>query len=91
MRREALALGLDARADAACNLYITLPGRSGEGGLMIGSHVDSVPCGGNFDGAAGVLMGLAVVSGYRRAGIVPPRDITGMVIRAEESTWFNAS
>ena len=91
MRREALALGLDVRTDAASNLYITLPGRSGEGALMIGSHLDSVPCGGNFDGAAGVLMGLAVLSGYRRAGIVPPRDITVMVIRAEESAWFNAS
>ncbi len=91
VRKEALALGLDIRTDAASNLYLTMRGQGAEPGLMIGSHLDSVPSGGNFDGAAGVLMGLAVLSGFRRAGIVPPRDITVMAIRAEESAWFNAS
>ncbi len=91
VRQEALSLGLEVHTDAASNLYMTLRGRTAEPGLMIGSHLDSVPCGGNFDGAAGVLMGLSVVSGYLRAGVVPPRDITVMAIRAEESAWFNAS
>jgi N-carbamoyl-L-amino-acid hydrolase len=36
-------------------------------------------------------MGLSVISGYRNAGVIPPRDITVMAIRAEESTWFGAS
>lgn len=39
--------------------------------------------------AAGVLAGLAVASGMRRAGYVPQRDITVMAIRAEEAVaWF---
>jgi len=91
VRREALALGLEVETDPACNLYMTLPGRSRAPAIFLGSHLDSVPFGGNFDGAAGVLAGLSVVATYRKAGIVPPRDVTVMAIRAEESTWFSAS
>ena len=91
VRREAEALGLRLASDAACNLYMTLPGRQRGPAMMIGSHLDSVPQGGNFDGAAGVLMGLSVLSGCVAAGVVPPRDITIMAIRAEESTWFGTS
>src|SRR5690606_1609644 len=54
-------------------------------------HLDSVPQGGNFDGAAGVLAGLAVAAGYRAAGVAPPQDLVVMATRAEESTWFSAS
>ncbi len=58
---------------------------------MIGSHLDSVPGGGNFDGAAGVLAGLSVMAGFVEAGLAPERDITLIIIRAEESVWFSAS
>ena len=91
VRREAEALGLAIATDAASNLYMTLQGSAQGAATMIGSHLDSVPAGGNFDGAAGVLMGLSVVAGYRAAGRTPPNDVTVMAIRAEESTWFNAS
>lgn len=90
-RREAEALGLRVTTDAAANLYMTLPGTGGGPAIFVGSHLDSVPVGGNFDGAAGVLMGLAVAAGFRQAGLAPPRDLTVMAIRAEESTWFPAS
>lgn len=90
-RREAEALGLAVESDAACNQYVTLPGQFDEPGIVIGSHLDSVPLGGNFDGAAGVLMGLSVLSGFVTASQVPPRSITVMAIRAEESAWFSAS
>jgi N-carbamoyl-L-amino-acid hydrolase len=48
-----------------------------------------VPQGGNFDGAAGVVAGLCVLSGLRKAGVVPPCDLAVMAIRAEESAWFD--
>lgn len=89
--REARRLELEVTRDAARNLYMTLPGHDRSHMVIIGSHLDSVPRGGNYDGAAGVLMGMSVVAGYRRAGLVPPQDITVMAVRAEESTWFNAS
>ncbi|HEY0120790.1 MAG TPA: hydantoinase/carbamoylase family amidase [Rhizobium sp.] len=91
VRREARKLGLEVSTDPGCNLYMTMKGRKEGPSIFIGSHLDSVPMGGNFDGAAGVLLGLSVISGYVRAGIRPPRDITVMAIRAEESTWFGAS
>ncbi len=91
VRREGLRLGLRVETDAALNLYLTLPGLRPGPRIIIGSHLDSVPCGGNFDGAAGVLAGLAVAAGLVRAGVTPPRDLTIMAIRAEESVWFNAS
>lgn len=91
VRREALRLGMTCEIDAGCNLYMTLKGRSGGPGVFIGSHLDSVPHGGNFDGAAGVLAGLAIAAGFRKSGRKPARDLTIMAIRAEESTWFGAS
>ena len=59
--------------------------------IVIGSHLDSVPHGGNFDGAAGVVAGLVAIQALRRLGIRPPRDIVVMGIRAEESIWFQVS
>jgi N-carbamoyl-L-amino-acid hydrolase len=86
---EARKIGLQTTVDAAGNLYVRLPG-SDPGGraIIIGSHLDSVPMGGNFDGAAGVLAGLAVVAGWQNAGFRLAYDVTVMAIRAEESNWF---
>ncbi len=89
--REARRLGMSVATDSAMNLFMTLPGNRQETRLMIGSHLDSVPAGGNFDGAAGVIMGLSVAAGMRAASVRPPHDLTVMAIRAEESAWFNAS
>jgi len=90
--RAAEALGLEIGGDAAANLYMTLPGRDRAAPvLVIGSHLDSVPHGGNFDGAAGVLAGLAAVGALRRMGVTPDCDIVVMGIRAEESVWFQVS
>ncbi|MBA2964451.1 MULTISPECIES: Zn-dependent hydrolase [Ramlibacter] len=89
MARTARGLDLEVSYDAARNLYLTLRGRDrGAPCAMTGSHLDSVPCGGNFDGAAGVVAGLAVLAGWRRAGFVPQADVVVMGVRAEESTWF---
>lgn len=88
IRREADALGLETHTDAVGNLYVTLPGCDRtEPRLMTGSHLDSVPHGGNFDGAAGVLAGLVLLESLA-TGPKPPCDVTLMVIRAEEMIWF---
>jgi N-carbamoyl-L-amino-acid hydrolase len=71
-------------------MYMTVPGTDRTlPRIILGSHLDSVPQGGNFDGAAGVLCGMAVVAGMRQAGFAPKRDVTVMAIRAEEGgAWF---
>jgi beta-ureidopropionase / N-carbamoyl-L-amino-acid hydrolase len=81
--------GLDVSSDVIGNLYITLPGRDPTAGtFLIASHLDSVPQGGNFDGAAGVIAGMAIVTAWKRTGFVPGCNVAVMGIRAEESTWF---
>ena len=92
MAETARGLGLAVRTDAALNLYLTLPGRDPAAPVvMTGSHLDSVPLGGNYDGAAGGVAGLAVLAGWCAAGAVPARDVTVVALRAEESAWFPVS
>lgn len=86
------ARGLSVTHDFAANTYVTLPGRDVSAPrLLIGSHLDSVPHGGNFDGAAGVVAGLVVIETLRALGVRPKCDIAAMGVRAEESVWFELS
>ncbi len=90
--KAARAMGLEISNDVAANLYMTMPGRDRSAPrVIVGSHLDSVPHGGNFDGAAGVVAGLVAVAALQRLGITPACDITVMGIRAEESIWFQVS
>lgn len=90
VRGEAEKLGLEIKVDFAGNMYMTLPGADRSlPQIILGSHLDSVPQGGNYDGAAGVVCGMAVVAGMKQAGFTPRRDVTVMAIRAEEGgAWF---
>ncbi|MBX3568026.1 MAG: hydantoinase/carbamoylase family amidase [Rhizobiaceae bacterium] len=92
VRQEAEALGATARTDAAGNLYLTLAGTDPTlPAIVVGSHLDSVPHGGNFDGAAGVAAGLAVMAELVRQGVPLKRDLVVMATRAEEAAWFPLS
>ncbi|MBZ9733612.1 hydantoinase/carbamoylase family amidase [Mesorhizobium sp. CA18] len=92
VRKEAEKLGAVARVDAAGNLYLTLKGRDPDlPAIVIGSHLDSVAHGGNFDGAAGVVAGLAVMAELVGQGIRLPRDLIVLATRAEEAVWFPLS
>ncbi len=92
MRSTAETLGLETAVDAIGNLSMTLPGRDRDvPRIIVGSHLDSSPQSGNFDGAAGVVAGLCVLSALKGAGHRLDCDVTVMGIRAEESSWFNVS
>jgi N-carbamoyl-L-amino-acid hydrolase len=92
VRAAASAAGLEIAIDPIGNLFMTLPGRERSApGIVVGSHLDSVPQGGNYDGAAGVVAGLAALSALRRAGVTPRYDLAVMAIRAEESAWFDVA
>ena len=91
-REAAVGLDLEISVDPAGNLFMTLPGADRDRpACLVGSHLDSVPNGGNFDGAAGVVAGLTAAAAFRAAGQPPPHDVTVVAIRAEESTWFPVS
>jgi N-carbamoyl-L-amino-acid hydrolase len=90
MRSAAGTLGLDVSVDGIGNLMMTLPGRDRNAQrLIMGSHLDSVPQGGNYDGAAGVVAGLSVLSALKKSRFEPTYDLAVMGIRAEESAWFD--
>ncbi|MGQ0750178.1 MAG: Zn-dependent hydrolase [Betaproteobacteria bacterium] len=90
--RIAAAEGLDVARDGMCNLVISLPGREKSAPfLATGSHLDSVPRGGNYDGAAGVAAGLLALAHLRRLGVAPLRTIKAYALRGEESAWFGTS
>lgn len=80
---------LEVEIDDAANLVITLPGTDSDRPcIACGSHLDSVPQGGNFDGAAGIVAGLLCVAKMRSEGFTPIQDIKIMAFRCEESAWF---
>lgn len=89
LAEAARSLDLEVETDAAGNLHMTLPGRDRRAKrVVIGSHMDSVPHGGNYDGLAGIVSGLSTVTALREAGITPAQDVTVMGIRCEESPWY---
>lgn len=82
-------ISLEVTHDYAGNQYVTLPGRDRAAPkVVMGSHMDSVRHGGNFDGAAGVVCGMAALHRLHRMNRQPERDLTVMAIRAEEIVWF---
>jgi N-carbamoyl-L-amino-acid hydrolase len=91
--KVARELDLETAVDAGGNLYMTLPGRDRrQPAWFVGSHLDSVPNGGNYDGAAGVVAGLAAARALQLSGTAPQRDVTVMAIRAEETgSWFSGA
>jgi N-carbamoyl-L-amino-acid hydrolase len=89
LEKQAVAEGLETSYDLAGNLWMTVVGSEPALPRVIaGSHADSVPQGGNFDGLAGVIAGLVCGIRMRREGIVPKRSFTSLALRGEESAWF---
>ena len=85
----ARAIGLETRSDAACNLHMEWRGSDPAAQrVALGSHLDSVVQGGNFDGAAGVIGALAAVSALRSLGVRPRAGMLVLALRCEEAVWF---
>lgn len=85
---RAEALGLLIRDDEAGNLSGVL--RSGDRGaktLLIGSHLDSVPNGGQYDGTIGVIAGLECIRVIQEAGIALPVHLEVIDFTDEEGAW----
>lgn len=83
---EALARGLDVERDGNGNLWAWWRPAgvdAGERAVVTGSHLDSVPGGGAFDGVLGVAAALRALDLLRAAGVQPRRPL-GLVMWAEE-------
>lgn len=85
-------LGCEVRRDAAGNLFARRPGADpGAAAVAVGSHLDSQPDGGAFDGALGVLAGLEVLRALDDAGHTTRRPIELVVWTDEEGARFDVS
>jgi N-carbamoyl-L-amino-acid hydrolase len=85
------AAGLDTRIDAAGNLIGRRAGRSSRSVIMLGSHSDTVPDGGRFDGIAGVVAALEVARSLDDRGITLAHDLEIVDFLAEEVSPFGVS
>ena len=83
-------LGLDVEIDAAGNLVGRWNVGSGKA-VAIGSHLDTVPSGGQLDGAFGVVGALHAVSLLRAEGFTPSRPLWVIAFMDEEGTRFNTA
>jgi N-carbamoyl-L-amino-acid hydrolase len=88
---QARAEGLCVSQDAGKNLWFCVPEhQDAPTYTVIGSHVDSVPMGGNYDGLAGVIAGLMVLIEARRGHRHLNKAVKVLAMRGEESAWFGA-
>jgi beta-ureidopropionase / N-carbamoyl-L-amino-acid hydrolase len=89
---EAAARGLDLVVDRAGNQWAWWgdPDASGPG-LVVGSHLDSVPDGGAFDGPLGVVSALLTIDALRAAGVRPSRPIGVVNFGDEEGARFGVA
>ena len=90
---EAVARGLDLVTDRAGNQWAwwgdpDAAAAASRPGVVIGSHLDSVPDGGAFDGPLGVVSALAVVDALRASGFAPSRPIGVVNFIDEEGARF---
>ncbi|MGG9971351.1 M20 family metallo-hydrolase [Ferruginibacter sp. SUN002] len=82
--------GMKTRIDNFGNLIGRLEGKNPElPVLMMGSHLDSQPYGGRFDGVAGVLCAIEVVKTLSENNITPERSIEVVSFADEEGWRFN--
>ncbi len=85
----AAARGYEPAVDDIANLFIRRPGRDpGAPPVVAGSHMDSQPTGGRFDGIFGVLAGLEALEALDDAGIATARPVDVVAWTNEEGGRF---
>ncbi|GAA2234973.1 hypothetical protein GCM10010413_38180 [Promicromonospora sukumoe] len=86
---EAAARGLDVTTDRAGNQWAWWGDPDADGpGVVTGSHLDSVPGGGAFDGPLGVVSAFAALDALRASGVVPARPLAIVNFSDEEGARF---
>lgn len=83
--------GLAVTEDGAGNVIGRLSGKDDKvKAIASGSHVDSVPNGGNFDGPLGVLSALEVVEAWKETAFIPEKPFEVVIFTDEEGSRFNS-
>ncbi|WP_459464065.1 Zn-dependent hydrolase [Rhizobium sp. No.120] len=86
----AIARGFSVHQDAIANLFIRREGRNPSAApVLIGSHLDSQPTGGKFDGALGTLSAFEVLEALEDAGVATERSVEVVSWTNEEGSRFS--
>jgi N-carbamoyl-L-amino-acid hydrolase len=89
---EFRSAGLEPRTDAGGNLLGIRVGRGAEmPALALGSHIDTVPGGGRFDGIAGVVAALEAAQALEEAGVELEHPVWVIDFLSEEPSDYGAS
>lgn len=87
--RRMTAIGADLVTDDLANMYATLPGSDPNAKrIVMGSHVDSVKNGGNYDGILGVMSAMEVLETVVEKKIPHKHPLTAMVWTNEEGSLY---
>lgn len=89
-RAEAVARGLDVETDRNGTMWAWW-GEPGDDAVVTGSHLDSVPGGGAYDGPLGVTSALVAVDLLRARGFVPGKPLAIAVFAEEEGGRFGVA
>ncbi|WP_289292367.1 Zn-dependent hydrolase [Sporofaciens musculi] len=82
-------LGMTCRIDEAGNLICRMAGQDDSlPAILMGSHLDTVPDGGKYDGVLGCVGGLEVCETFKEEGYVPKHPIEVIVFTDEEGFRF---
>ncbi|MDQ0252815.1 N-carbamoyl-L-amino-acid hydrolase [Evansella vedderi] len=88
--QELKEMGLAVTVDGAANIWGKKKGKGNKkGSIVIGSHLDTVPNGGKYDGALGTLMAKELIKTLFEKGVVLHHDLEIVSFTAEESNDFN--
>ncbi len=81
--------GMAVRVDPLGNIFGRYPGQDESlAAVLAGSHLDSVPNGGRFDGALGLMAAIECVNAWHDAGWRPRRPVEVVAMLEEEGTQF---
>ncbi len=81
-------IGLDVRMDTVGNIFGRYEGTEDLPAILCGSHFDTVPNGGYFDGLTGIMTALEAVSIMKEEGFKPRRPIEIVAFINEEASQF---
>ncbi|WP_407699766.1 Zn-dependent hydrolase [Stieleria sedimenti] len=79
--------GFEPRTDGAVNVSAELSGSTDEPRILVGSHIDTVPCAGALDGTLGVIVALECLRCLHEQGVVPERTIELIAFSDEEGRF----
>lgn len=88
-RRRMEAIGATIEVDDVACMYATLPGSDPDAKrIVMGSHVDSVKNGGNYDGILGVMSAMEVLETVAEHNIPHRHPLTAMIWTNEEGSLY---